>query len=108
MFFDDWEQHLGCSISPSLLWEYDLSSPDWDWDRMATTVVRRVIELGLKSDYYAIFQIYNGLNNVIEIVKQIPFLNPKDLNWACTIFHIKKEEMFCYKRRLSRQQRLSC
>ena len=44
--FDDWkEKSKGAEISPSLLWEYDMSR--FDWYAMRTVVMQRVIEQGL-------------------------------------------------------------
>ena len=107
MFFDDWKCHPDAKLNPALLWEYDLSSPDWDWNRMATTVAARVLERGYADDYYALFHLYGNPDTVKQIIRQIPYLSAFDLNWACVLFHLQKEDMHCYKRMLSRQKRLS-
>lgn len=104
MFFSDWKKYPHREISPALLWEYDLNSSDWDWDYMKVTVVQRVIESGRIDDYYAMFQLYGGFRNVAKIVKQIPKLSPKDMNWVCNLFHIKKESLLCYSRMLLRKK----
>ena len=64
MFFDDWKEHKKETISKALLWEYDTNSPYWDWNKMSKTVVQRVIERGREEDYYAMFQLYGGFENV--------------------------------------------
>ena len=69
MFFEDYKTHKLESVSPSLLWEYDLSSKDWDWDKMSKIVVQRVIEQGRKEDYYAMLQMYGGFEGVKKIIK---------------------------------------
>ena len=107
MFFDDYRSHPDAILNPSLLWEYDINSPDWDWNRMATTVVRRVIELGLEDDYYALFNLYGSPNSIKQIIMQIPYLNPKDMEWVCVLFHLNKEQLLCYKRKLSRTKLLN-
>ncbi len=104
--FEDWNTHKKESISKSLLWEYDLDCPQWDWDYMKHTVVERVIERGNMSDYYAMLQQYGGFENVREIVKQIPKLSSMDMNWVCRLFKLKKEELKCYTRSRLRAERL--
>lgn len=104
--FEDWNTHKRENISKSLLWEYDLDSPEWDWDYMKRTVVERVIERGNINDYYAMLQQYGGFENVREIVKQIPKLSPIDMNWVCVLFNLKKEEIKCYTHKQLRAERL--
>lgn len=99
--FEDYKKYQRCDISPTILWEYDTESPAWDWQKMAVRVVQRVIQYGDVNDYYAMLQLYGGFQNVAEIVKKIPVLSPKDLNWACFLFKIKKEDTLCYTRKYS-------
>lgn len=107
MIFDDWETHKKETLNESLFWEYDLSSPKWDWLKMKNIVVERVLERGLKSDYYAMFQLYGGKENVREIVKNVPYLEDREIAWACVLFGLKKEEMRCCIRRQSRMKLLA-
>ena len=58
MYFNDWASHPNEGISANLLWEYDISSPLWDWKKMDVIVVSRVIERGWPKDYYAMFHLY--------------------------------------------------
>ena len=52
--FDDYKKDKSSpSISPSLLWEYDLSH--FDWWKSRKIVVQRVIERGWLTDFYAAF-----------------------------------------------------
>lgn len=104
MYFSDWKEKRKYNISPSLLWEYDIHGADWDWDFMKVTVVQRVIESGRKEDYYAMFQLYGGIEKVRDIVKDIPKLSAKDINWVCELFDLKKEDLLCYTKMLSRKR----
>lgn len=104
MFFDDWPAHGQARISKSLLWEYDLSSPEWDWHTMRHIVVARVIELGRPEDYYAMFRLYGGVEAVREIVKTIPYMNDRDMEWCCVLFKLKREDLWSSKRALLRKQ----
>ena len=79
-------------VRTSLLWEYDLAR--FDWQKMRTLVVQRVVERGRRDDFYAILNLY-GLEGVREGIREIPTLNPKDRSFVCTTFHLKKEELKC-------------
>lgn len=50
------------TINSALLWEYDMSS--FDWQKSKTLVVQRVIERGDFSDFYGAFDIYGGFMGV--------------------------------------------
>jgi hypothetical protein len=105
MMFEDWKEKNIGNISKSLLWEYDLTN--FDWENMKTVVMQRVIERGWMNDFYAAIKLYGGIDNVREIIKGIPVLSAKDMNFVCTIFDLKKEELKCYTRKQSRDQLLS-
>lgn len=106
MFFEDWNTHKREKISRAILWEYNTDSPEWDWQKMSKVVVARVIERGRREDYYAMFQMYGGIEGVREIVKKIPHLSRKDMNWCCVLFNLRKEDLWCYNRESSRKKLL--
>lgn len=87
----------GHSLNPALLWEYDLRNFDWQASR--TLVAQRVVELGCPEDYYAAFDIYGGIDEFRETIKEIPYLSPIDINFVCLTFKLKKEELRCCKHR---------
>lgn len=103
--FDDYKKYGACSVSPSLLWEYDLS--DFDWWKSRKIVVQRILERGWLEDYYAGFNLYGGIEGFREIIKEVPFLSPRDMNFACIVFDLKKEDLKCYIRKLLREQLLN-
>lgn len=106
MFFDDWEEKSKeLSISPRLLWEYDLTN--FDWDKMRTVVVSRVIERGWPDDFYAAIRLYGGMENFREIIKDIPVLSEKDVAFVCAVFNLKKEELKCCTHKQSREELLN-
>ena len=91
--FDDYRKcKEACAVSPSLLWEYDLS--DFDWWKSRKVVVQRVLERGGLRDYYAAFRLYGGIEGFREIVKEVPSV----------VFGLRKEELRCYTRKLSREK----
>lgn len=105
MFFDDWrEKSADAHLSKRLLWEYDMT--DFDWDYMRTVVVSRVIERGWPEDYYAAIRIYGGLEHFRNIIKEIPVMSDRDCAFVCAVFDLKKEELKCYTRKQSREERL--
>lgn len=101
MFFDNYKQHTDAQIRQSLFWEYDMSR--FDWDKMRTLVVQRVIERGRKDDFFAILNRY-GVEGVKESIKEIPTMNAKDISFVCAVFDLKKEDLKCYTRKLSHPQ----
>lgn len=100
MFFENYKKHPEAKVRHSLLWEYDLDR--FDWQNMRPIVVQRVIERGRLEDFYAILNLY-GLKRVKESIKTVPYLNPKDQSFVCTVFGIKKEDLACYKKTQSLQ-----
>lgn len=104
--FDDYKQYAGqCIISPSLLWEYDLSQ--FDWWKSRKIVVQRVIERGWLKDFFAAFDLYGGIKGFREIIKEIPSLSARDMNFVCVAFNLTKEELRCYTRKLLRDRLLN-
>lgn len=104
--FDDYKLYNGkVSISPNLLWDYDLSN--FDWWKSRKIVVQRIIERGWLADYYAALNLYGGMDAFREIIKEVPFLSERDIQYVCAVFHIEKEELECYRRMLLRNQRLN-
>lgn len=57
--------------------------------------------------YYTGFNLYGGIEGFREIIKEIPFLSPRDMNFACIVFDLKKEDLKCYTRKLSRERLLN-
>lgn len=103
---DGYKEFTGdASVSPSLLWEYDLSR--FDWWRMRKVVVQRIIERGWLNDFYAAFRLYGGIEGFREIIKEVPILSSRDMNFVCIVFDLKKEELKCYTRKLLREQLLN-
>ena len=81
-----------------MLWEYDLDK--FDWQQMRNEVVQRVLERGRMDDFYAILNLY-GVEGVKAALREIPYMNDKDMNFACVAFDLRKEELKCYTRKQS-------
>lgn len=108
ILFNRYEQNKGkYHISPTLLWEYDLRH--FDWQQARSIVVQRVIERGCAEDYFAGIRPVRGHCGASgEILREVSTLSDKDMNFVCTFFNLKKEELRCYTRRLLRRKLLSC
>ena len=98
MPFEDYHNHKNAEVRPTLLWEYDLSN--FDWQQMRNEVVQRVLERGRMDDFYAILNLY-GVEGVKAALREIPYMNDKDMNFACIAFDLRKEELKCYTRKQS-------
>ncbi len=92
MFFGDYHLHKDAKLRKSLFWEYDIERIDWR--RMREVVVQRVIERGRIDDFYAILNMYS-LQGVIEAIKNISYMNKKDLAFVCSVFQINREDLLC-------------
>ena len=90
--------HKSAEVRPSLLWEYDFSN--FDWQQMRNEVVQRVLERGRMDDFYAILNLY-GEEGVKAALREIPYMNDKDMNFACIAFDLRKEDLRCYIRKQS-------
>ncbi len=89
------------ALNPALLWEYDLSI--FDYTGMRAIVVQRVVERGWPGDWYFILNRY-GIEGVRSAVKDLPYLNDKDMNFVSHQFDIPLTSLKCYKRKRSANQ----
>lgn len=105
MFFSYYNNPNIKEVNPSLLWEYNLD--DFDYQAFRKQVVQRVIERGWPDDYQAIFNIY-GMQNVIDTIKEIKYLNKKDMNFVHIAFHIPLKELKCYRESQLKTQHWNC
>lgn len=101
MFFDDYNLHKDAKIRDSLFWEYEFDKINWQ--EMKVVIVHRVIERGRMDDFYAIINLY-GIEGVKETIKEIPYLNSKDMAFVSSVFEIKKEELKCYSKKPLKNQ----
>lgn len=98
MYFDDFRKYSDATLSPHLLWEYNLS--DFDYNKMRNVVVQRVIERGWPRDWYFILNKY-GIDGVKRAIKDISYLNDKDMNFVSHQFDIPLTSMKCYEKKRS-------
>ena len=96
MFFKDYKSKSDAQIRDSLLWEF--RENDVDYDKMKSIVVQRVIERGRMDDFYAILNKY-GVDDTKKIIKNLSYLNDKDIAFVCAVFELNKEDLKCYTRK---------
>lgn len=89
------------SVSPHLLWEYDMAK--MDWDIMRAIVVQRVIERGNINDFSFIISKY-GLDTVRDTVRDDIkcFSCEADAEFACYLFDLDSKHIQHYKHKLER------
>jgi hypothetical protein len=100
MYFNDYKEHSEARINPSLLWEYNLEN--FDYQQMRNVVVQRVVERGWPDDWYAALNMY-GIEGMKAAIKEIAYLNAKDMNFVSKLFEIPLSEMKCYIKKQSQQ-----
>lgn len=100
VYFDKYKEHPEAKINPSLLWEYDLAK--FDYQQMRNVVVQRVVEQGWPEDWYAALNMY-GEEGMKKIIKDLPYLNDKDMHFVSVLFEIPLSELKCNTRKQSRQ-----
>jgi len=101
MYFDDYKKHLNAQLDMSLLWEYNLT--DFDYEDMRDIVVERVIQRGWPNDWYFMLNRY-GVDGVKAAIKNIGYLNDRDMQFVSHQFNIPLNTMKCYiKKQLGNQ-----
>jgi hypothetical protein len=101
MYFDNYKQHPDATLNPNLLWEYNLT--EFDYMAMSDVVIHRVIERGWPNDWYFILNFY-GVEKIKETIKNLAYLNDKDMNFVSHQFGIPFTSMKCYEKKQSANQ----
>ncbi|GHV58617.1 hypothetical protein FACS1894182_11390 [Bacteroidia bacterium] len=87
-------------IPEYLLWDMDIKQ--FDTGKGRRLIAERVAERGNLQDFYTMFSLYGGVENVRNIYKnEVNNLNPRAMAFICAAFDLKQEEMKCYTRRRS-------
>lgn len=98
MYFDDYKRFPEATLNPKLLWDFNLS--DFDYVNMRNVVVQRVIERGWPKDWYFMLNLY-GIDGVKATIKNLVYLNDKDMNFVSHQFDIPLNSMKCYIKKQS-------
>lgn len=83
-------------------WFWDLNVEKLDWQANYCTVIGRILERGSQKEWSELTAFY-GYEKVIHALKnEINFLPDYTIQDVCDFFKIKREELKCYSRKLSR------
>lgn len=101
--WSNWKKEEGKNgaIPSQLLWDVDMAR--FDWHKGRALVAQRVAERGDLDDFYAMFSLYGGVDEVRNIYKnEVTELNPRALTFISVAFNLKKEEIKCYTHKRSK------
>jgi hypothetical protein len=101
MYFDDYKKHPNAQLDLGLLWEFNLT--DFDYEDMRDIVVERVIQRGWPNDWYFMLNRY-GVDGVKAAIKNIGYLNDRDMQFVSHQFNIPLNIMKCYIKKQSGNQ----
>jgi hypothetical protein len=85
-------------FSPHLFW--DVKSDTVDTLIHQRLIVERVIQRGSMNDLSLLQQLYN-IDNIRSVIKQISWLNDKDMAFVNIYFDIPLSELKCYTKKQS-------
>ena len=80
-------------ISSHLFWDIDVEKLDIVENKK--TIIHRVLDYGLISDWKIIFQYY-GIDEIGKIAVTIKDLDPKSMTYISLLANIPKEKFLCY------------
>ena len=98
MYFGDYKKFPDVTLNQKLLWDFNLK--DFDYNEMRNIVVQRVLERGWPKDWYFILNQY-GVNGVKLAIKNLAYLNDKDMSFVSHQFNIPLISMKCYEKKQS-------
>jgi len=105
-WFGDWQRHTDCKLSKALLWDVGELN-EFDFEKGKNQVLQRVLERGTTEDFYAAINLYGGLDNFKESLKEVYYLSSQSINFIEQFFNIPKTELRCYIHAQSRAELLS-
>ena len=83
---------------PALLW--DVAPETIDPQKMARTIVQRVIQRGSPQAWAAMLDYY-GRDVVQQVVETVPYLSDAAIAAVCEVFGLQKEQLRCWQRKQS-------
>lgn len=83
-------------FSSHLFWDVDPEKIDMEKNKKL--IVERVVQRGSRSDLNALLSYYDK-NEVREVIKQLPWLNKKDMAFVRVFFDIPFNELKCYSKK---------
>ena len=87
---------ISSNILPSLFWDVDVSK--LDWNKHQQLIVERVIQRGSLNAIKEVVAHY-GIEEMRNIIKQIPYLEKREMAFVHIYFRIPLNELKCYTRK---------
>ena len=87
---------ISSNIPSSLFWDIDISK--LDWNRHKQLIVECVIQRGSLKAIKEVTDHY-GLQELKSIIRQIPYLEKRDIAFVHIYFDIPLNELKCYTRK---------
>ena len=66
-------------------------------------IIERVLTLGNLKEFIYILKTYDT-KTLVDVIRQIAYLDPKTLSFVVSFFNINKKELKCYTRKQSIKQ----
>ena len=83
-------------LSKTAFWDTDLQK--MDVEKHAGQIIAKVFEYGRWNDIKAVMRYY-GAERVKQVLLSSPFFFPDTINFICTVFDLKPQQLACYKNR---------
>ena len=83
-------------LSKKAFWDTDFQQ--MDADKHADHIIAKVFEYGKWNDIKTVMRYY-GDSKVKQALLSSPFFFPDTINFICTIFDFKPQQLACYKNR---------
>lgn len=84
-------------LSSHLFW--DVNQETLDWEKHVSLIVERVIQRGTYKNLLLLENRY-GKEKIVETVKQLSFLTPKDRQFVHTYYKIPIHQLKCFTKTL--------
>ena len=91
-------------LNPQYFWDVDLSG--LGASSATRIIIERVFTLGDIDDIKQVISFY-GKDDVVEVLKNIPYLDTKSFNFILKLFNQPAEEFKCHRKRQSKPQHWS-
>jgi len=88
-------------INPQYFWDVDLSKLDDNFS--CRLIIERVFSLGEIPEMNVLISFY-GREKTVDILCNLPYIDPKTLNFVSRLFHKPLKSFRCYRLKQSKPQ----
>jgi hypothetical protein len=96
-------KHLNISkdLNPQYFWDVDLEG--LDVKRSKKIIIERIFVMGTSKEINLVIKYY-GIREVLDVLKNLNYIDPKTLNFVSKLFKISLQSFKCYTRKQLNQQ----